>query len=307
VEAAFRLPVVAEVPRLARDREGERYVAVATEPRSDIADAYRRVRLAIEHMPSQVFPQSFTSSDGDEDLNTRIPLTSAHDVVLVTSPGPGEGKTTTVANLAACFAEAGKTVAVVDGDVHRPELMDVMLPRAGAGVPDRGPSPLDGLVPTVIDRVWLLPANDPRGASMRSGARRELVGELRRAVDVVIIDTPPLLLSTEAADLAPDCDTVLLVAKSRRTRAAPAERATELLARLGVPVLGVALIGADEALIRGGYRYYYAPPHDAGDLEGGWLNRSGNGNGHPTRSPTGGVDGRPSRVGKRVPDPESSP
>lgn len=314
VEDAFRLPVVAEVPRIPPGG-AERDVAVVSQPRSDVADAYRRIRLAIEHMPSHVFPRTFSPSEGEEEFNAGFARRGAHEVthevVLVTSPGPAEGKTTTVANLAACFAEAGKTVVVVDGDVHRPELTEVMAPSTGDDAPDRGTPPLEGLVPTLIDGVWLLPANDPRGASMRSVTRRQLVVELRRAVDVVLIDTPPILLSTEAADLASECDTVLLVAKSRRTRAEPAERATELLARLGVPVLGVALIGADEALISGGYRYYYTRSDDAGTTERVSPNGSsnGSGNGHATGNGDvpDAVEDRPSPPGPRPRHPESSP
>jgi Mrp family chromosome partitioning ATPase len=248
VEEAFDLPVVAEVPPLQRGEERAREILAVTRPESGVAESYRSLRTAIEHMPSRVLSASL--AEGERRISR------AHRVVLVTSPGPGEGKTTTVANLAACFAEVGKTVAVVAADAHRPELMTLVLE---AGTPADGTdAPAPGLVRTTIEGVWLLPTSELVGASGRRLARNRSLRDLLGGVDIVLVDTPPLLLSTEAADLAKECDTILLVARSRRTRTAEAHRVSELLGRLGATVLGVALIGAEETLMRAG-EYYYAP------------------------------------------------
>lgn len=280
VEEAFDLPVVTEVPRLLRTEERAREIVAVTRPDSGVAEAYRSLRTAIEHMPSRVLSESFADAEPSSHLSR------AHNVVLVTSAGPGEGKTTTVANLAVSFAEIGRTVAVVAADAHRPELMALVL---DPGTPaDTTAAPAAGLVRTKIDGVWLLPTSELVGPSGRRLIRRGFLRDLLGGVDVVLVDTPPLLLSTEAADLAKESDTILLVARSRRTRRAEAHRATELLERLGATVLGVALIGAEESLVRTG-EYYYPPT--VGRAPDGTSHQLGNGvehlNGHAPGVPSG--------------------
>jgi Mrp family chromosome partitioning ATPase len=284
-EEGFGLPVVAEVPPLPRALAHSREVAAAVHPHSAVAESYRRVRTAIEHMPSQLLSGPFAVGDERSELAGPQPVVRAHDVVLVTSAGPGEGKTTTVANLAACFAETGQTVAVVAADVHHPELVGMLTDESST--PRDVLAPARGLIATSIAGVWLLPTRELVSDSGPRLTRRGFVADLRRVVDIVLIDSPPLLLSTDAADLAADCDTVLLVARAGRTRTAQAQRSVELLSRLGTPVLGVALIGSKESLVPDDYRYYYAAPSE----RNGNGHGHGNGNGNVKRH---GVTSRPS-------------
>jgi Mrp family chromosome partitioning ATPase len=87
---------------------------------------------------------------------------------------------------------------------------------------------------------------------------RRLLDECRLWADVVLMDTAPILVASEVAPVVADVDVVLLVAEAGRTSTELAERSSELLLRLGAPVVGVALNKATEMTVPRGYnRYYY--------------------------------------------------
>lgn len=180
---------------------------------------------------------------------------------MVSSAGPGEGKSTAVANLAASFARAGDSVLVLDFDLHRPEVHRYL------GVPDSprlwqttglpvGVSALDALAtPSRIAGVrmvrgWLT-ADD--GTDVVDHGH-SLVAAARQLADVVIIDTPPTVATNEASVLLPVVDAVLVVCRVGRTTTEAALRMSELMARLGAAVLGIVLVGVPQPV--GSWRYY---------------------------------------------------
>lgn len=227
-ERAFGLPVLTEVPQLARD--GSRAaVEMATMPLSPVAEAFRRLRSAILLPPP-------------------VPGLPEIQIVLVTSPGAGQGRTTTVANLAASFAEAGRSVLVIDCDLRRPALDQLLDVGWGLGLTDvlvdggRTYGLTDVARPTSVPGVRLVPSGTPQPnpAVLLTGAR-ETLQRSRAEADVVIVDTAAALEFNDAAELAPAADAVLVVARAGETGADEARRMAELLARLGTPVLGVVL------------------------------------------------------------------
>ncbi len=242
------LPVVAEVPKMSRSERRKPRLMVQQAPLSPYADAYRSLRSAIVHTP--------TGSSGDEWRQGRRPAGRSGRVILVTSSFAGEGKTTSVANLAASFAETGQRVLALDADLRSPDLHRKFDVPEGSGISDYVSSDtgshLDGLVrPTKVPHVRMVTAGNrldhPESLSSRLGP---LIKEARKLAQVTIIDTAPMLAASDVFDVLPLVDSVVLVVKSGRLTDAHAERAAELLRRFSTPVTGVTLIGAPKS--RGG-------------------------------------------------------
>ncbi len=232
-EEAFGSAVVAELPSLTRRQRSARLV-VSPDQHSGIAESFRSLRTSL----------TFMTSGGKPD---------AHDdrvgVIVVTSAGPAEGKTTTAVNLAAAFAETGRRVVVVNADFRRPVASGVLvdtrppLPAALSGI-DRI-DPEGWLTATKVPGVELLDLS-PLGATpgdLTRGTYR-LVDLLRVRVEVVIIDTPPLNVTTEALEFVPLADAVVLMGRVGRTPTAAAQRAGELVRFSGAERIAVALAGS---------------------------------------------------------------
>jgi Mrp family chromosome partitioning ATPase len=221
----------------------------------------------------------------------------AHDeplVVMITSASPGEGKTTTTANLAAVFAEAGSSVLVVNCDFRRPNVHRFF------GVDDEPRRVQETNVAGVkiVTNVLSDPGSNP---SQVVAAQRQVVAAARGRFDVILLDTAPLLTANDAVELVPSADMLLLVSRMGVTRADAAERSIELLNRLDVAIAGVVLVGAASA--SNDYYYYYQPgrvgsgaavpkahaEHQAtanGNGNGnGATNGTTNGTGHPVSAP----------------------
>ena len=190
-------------------------------------------------------------------------------VLLVTSSGVGEGKTTVAANLAVSLAQADKRVILVGGDLRRPEV------HAYFGVPnDRGlVQVLDGgdeppLVMTGVPNLRLLPSGPPVEMSAQlfeGGAFPELVERLREAADLVIIDAPPLAISDPLV-MAEHADGILIVVDMKQADKGGLRRVRELLERAGLSPLGLILNKFEGEWSRkyGAYGAYYSPYRGAG-------------------------------------------
>ncbi|MHB1431814.1 MAG: polysaccharide biosynthesis tyrosine autokinase [Streptosporangiaceae bacterium] len=219
-------PVLAVVPRIAawRDR-GRPFVAAAGDPASPATEAYRGLRTALQFARQE------------RDLRA----------VVITSPVAGEGKTTTLANLAVLFAQAGTRVVVVSGDLRRPRIGAFLGvdEQAGLSYVLAGRTPVLAAVRPVRGQagLWLLPAGalpDRPAELLASADVGRIVAELRATFDLVLIDTPPVLPVTDAVLLAGLADAVLMVATGR-TRRHDLRRAADELRRSGASVLGVVL------------------------------------------------------------------
>ena len=259
VEAVTGLPVLAQIPFLPRRHRHE--LITATRPASPFAEAYRNLRstLAFARGPLPA------SANGDGDPHA-TPAGRAIDqeptVICVTSSGPYEGKTTTVANLAASYAETGLSVLVLDCDFRRPRLHQVFGTRETPGLADTLDDPRqfrsdnEVICATSVDGVRLVPAGTPTSNPARLfGRARALIEASRRNADIVLVDTPPYLVANDAAELIPWVDAVVLVIKSRRSNRETTERMIEGLNRQQAPAVGVVLIGSDQA--QAGYSPYY--------------------------------------------------
>lgn len=222
VEAAVDVPVLGQIP-LDADT-GKRPLAVSGAPRGARAEAFRALRT-----------------------NVRFLFRNGQGVFVITSSGPGEGKSTTAANLALAFADAGHRVALVDGDLRLPRVAEYFDIEGGIGLSDV----LVGRVELndVLQRwgrtaLFLLPAGTvpPNPAELLgSRAMEELVDALTAAFDVVIIDAPPLLLVTDAAVIARRTIGAILVAASGSTQANRLADAVKSIEAVDAKVLGTVV------------------------------------------------------------------
>jgi len=207
------------------------------DPRSSQAEAYRSLRTNLEF------------SSLDHPLRT----------LLVTSPAPDEGKSTTLANLGIIQAQAGKRVVLLDGDLRRPRLHDLFGLGNNTGVTTailnpEAPLPLQSTtVPNL--RVMTSGPLPPNPADLLASARmKALLDQLVAEADLVLLDAPPVIVVTDAVVLASRVDGVLLVVSAGQTRREHAQRARDLLAKVNARLVGAVLTNA--AVDTGAYGVY---------------------------------------------------
>jgi capsular exopolysaccharide synthesis family protein len=214
------------------------------------AQPLRRRMLVTATSPGSMLTEAFGGL-GVRLLHAIGPRTS---VVLITSSHPDEGKTSVVANLGVTLADTGKSVVIVSADLRKPRLQDYFPgsdfgPSGGAGLTELLSGKrnlLDTLTSGGIDNLRILHAggrSDPPGPSRPLGSPKmsALLAELRDVADIVLIDTPPLLQSSDVTSIAALTDGVLFVVDPYLARRSVVEQARRELQLIGVPVLGVVV------------------------------------------------------------------
>jgi len=216
----------------------ENLIAI-TNPRSPVAEAYRQLRTNIQF------------STLDKPLKT----------LLVTSTGPEEGKSTTLANLAVTIAQTGSTVILADCDMRRPTIHQLFGIKNGTGLTSvlidssAKDFPLED---SGIPNLRILPSGPlPPNPSELLGSRRmtELIDQLKAQADFVLFDSPPIIAVTDAAVLATKMDGVLLIIKAGVTKRELAKKAKDLLEKVNANLLGVVLNNVKYEV---GPHYYYS-------------------------------------------------
>ncbi len=209
-------------------------------PKAPISEAYRSLRTSIQY------------AKADQPIKT----------ILVTSSGPGEGKSTSVANLAITFAQMGANTLLVDTDLRRPVLHGIFdMPR------------VEGLTNLLVSRASLeetikqtkienlkiitsgtLPPNPSELLASHSMDR--FIEEVSSSFDIVLFDSPPVIAVTDAMVLAPKLDGIVLVVKSGETGKEALSRSNVLLNNVKANLFGIILNGVnvDHTYY---YRYYY--------------------------------------------------
>jgi len=190
--------------------------------------------------------------------------------LLVTSAAPGDGKTTTAANLAAAHAEQGKRTLLIDGDMRRPSVhRNFNLPSVVglSNVLLGEVSWREALVQTAaLPHLYILPAGPPsrRASDLVGRGLAELLEEAAAEYDLVILDAPPLLGFAEPLQMATAVDGVLVVARAGRTSRKAVASVLATLTRLRAKVVGLVLNEvhkelSDSYYYYGYYRSYYRP------------------------------------------------
>jgi capsular exopolysaccharide synthesis family protein len=196
-------------------------------------------------------------------IRTAVVFSSADEgarSVVVTSTGPGEGKTLVSSNLAVSLAQAGQRTLLVDADMRRPRIHEVFPMNQEPGLSNVlvGNKELHAVIcATTVPHLHVLPAGHipPNPAELLGSVRyRELLQDLRLQFDWIIIDAPPIMAVTDAAVVANDATGVIFVVgsemTSRRNAAAAIERLTAARARFIGGVLNRADVNR--------HSYYYS-------------------------------------------------
>jgi non-specific protein-tyrosine kinase len=217
-------------------------LVLISDPQSQAAEAYRALRVNIQ----------FASPD--HPLRT----------ILATSAGPDDGKSTTLANLAAALAETGAPTLLVDADLRRPSLHTIFgLPNdsgltslmlAGAAAPTAEALPIQQ---TSVPNLRLLPSGPlpPNPAELLASRRMaDLLALLAEQATYVLFDTPPVLAVADATVLASRVDGVLLVVRAGKTRRDLALKARKTLEQVKANLIGAVL--TDAPMDNAAYGYY---------------------------------------------------
>jgi capsular exopolysaccharide synthesis family protein len=187
-------------------------------------------------------------------------------VILITSSTPGEGKSTTAANLAATLAESSKRVLIIDGDLRKPDVHRHFSLPQHAGfttaflMNDR--EALPSLLKRIYKSLYVMTAGPrPPNPAELLGSRKAaaIIDELKAPFDVVLIDSPPLLGLADASLLLGSADGVVLVARSGKTRRKQLEEAIDVVRSSQKPLIGVVLNGASRKSAENTYGYGFVP------------------------------------------------
>ncbi len=188
--------------------------------------------------------------------------------LLFTSPGPGEGKSVTAANTALTFAQMGYRVCVVESDLRRPRVHDMFDVPMEPGLTNHlaGMSSLDEVIYSHEEGVDILPSGFLPDVPLRileSSRIRELIQTLTERYDLVIMDSPPILVVSDAVMLSGLVDGVILVVRSGKTHRESLYDARRVLEQQHAPVLGVVLndLSKREQRYVQPYAYEYSAIH----------------------------------------------
>ncbi|MDT4913786.1 MAG: tyrosine-protein kinase, partial [Pseudonocardiales bacterium] len=234
VRRITRATILGIIPR---EFDDERLPA-ATRPHSRRSEAYRQVRTNLEFAAGDEAPRSF----------------------VITSAGQGEGKSTTVANLALLISRAGKRVAIVDGDLRKPTLASFFNATSDFGLSDvlTGRSKLGTVMQPIAGEQIAVLASGPTVARpselLSSPAMEQVLAQLRSEFDLVIVDSPPVLAITDALLVGKHTDGMIVVTRMRRTTRSGLRRSLEAVERVHAQLLGVVINGAVDAVDK---RYGY--------------------------------------------------
>jgi succinoglycan biosynthesis transport protein ExoP len=228
-------------------------LVILRQPHSHAAETYRSLRTSIIQ-------------------STR---TGECNVLLVTSPFPGDGKTSTAMNCAAAFAQQGTRVLLVEADLRRPKFCSLLnqTSKAGFSVLIAGGTS-DDLPLTIpgLSNLEIIPAG-PRSASpaelLGSPGSKAIIDFWRKQYDYIFIDTPPILSVTDAAVVAPYCDGVILVARSGVTTKKALMRAVEPFRRAQTRIVGTVLNAFDVS--SADYKHYFGYTAKAADAKGYYI------------------------------------
>jgi polysaccharide biosynthesis transport protein len=238
-----------KVPKLPKSRRSNAYPAFEADPAS-------MPIWMLEHPNSP-------PAEGFRTLRTAILLSGRErKTILVTGCTPGEGKTTVTTNLAVAFAQHGKRVIVIEADMRRPKLKHKLdfseehgLSNVLAGTCSADEAILRGRYVPSLD---ILPAG-PRppfpSEMLGSTAFDELLHNFRKLYDVILIDSPPALLVTDAVSISQKVEAVLWVAHAGVVTRPYLERAAQLIDRNNMPIIGFVLNRISRKTAGYGYDY----------------------------------------------------
>lgn len=216
--------------------------------------------MVVLHQPASIAAEAVRSFRTSVFFETAG--TEGGKVIQVTSPLPGDGKTTVAENLACSIAQSGKRVLVIDCDLRRPQITDNfnMQDKLGlTNILNGDCDPSEACHQTPLSTLHMMPsgpipANPAEALTLPEMG--ELIDLLREEYDYVILDTPPLLVVTDPSITAGMTDGVVLALRVRRKSKPNAKESVNILRSVGANVFGVVINNSDESSASDGYKGY---------------------------------------------------
>ncbi len=205
-------------------------------------------------------------SESYRGLRTNILLTNTKDIksILVSSAGPGEGKTTTVANLAITFANLGRKTLLVDTDLRRPVIHSVFNVKREPGVTNYLSGQTDDyhslVKPSEIENLSLLTSGlIPPNPSEMLGSKKmsQFIKKLESDWEMILFDSPPLVAVTDATMISKEIDSIILVIKAGQTDKKAFHHTMANLKNIEAPLDGIVMNAVTSKSNYGSYYYYY--------------------------------------------------
>jgi capsular exopolysaccharide synthesis family protein len=221
----------------------QRRLITHEDPKSPVSESYRSLRTNI------------TFASVDKKIKS----------ILVSSPQPGEGKSTTVANLAIAFAQLRKRTLLVDADLRKPVQHNIFDKQRGPGLSEyiigKIQNAKDIIQETGIENLSIVAAGGlPPNPSELLGSNRmsKLIDRLEQEWDIILFDSPPIVAVTDSSMISAEIDALVMVVKAGQTDRAAVDRALDTISNVKSPLAGVILNGASPHTLSGKYSYYYS-------------------------------------------------
>jgi exopolysaccharide transport family protein len=251
VEQLIRLPSFGMVPEISyeRRRRLERGTSYPVElitfshPKSMLSEAYRNIRTSILLSFSEKPPKK----------------------IIISSPNPTEGKTTTVINTAIALSQTGARVLIIDTDMRKPRIHKIFDEENGVGLSNflSGHGELEAIIKkTDIPNLYYIPSGPiPPNPSELIGSDlfKSMMESLGGRFDHLVLDSPPVLGFADSIILSTVVDGVILVVLGGKTPRETLQRAKEILHQVNAKILGVVINRVD--IQRSDYGYYYYRYH----------------------------------------------
>ena len=213
------------------------------DPKSPVSESYRSLRTNI------------TYASADKKIKS----------LLVSSPQPGEGKSTTVANLAIAFAQLRKRTLLIDADLRKPVQHNVYDVPRGPGLSEYLVGEIEDfnsiIHATKVENLHIVTAGGlPPNPSELLGSDRmsKLVARLEDQWDMVLFDSPPIVAVTDSSMISNEIDALIMVVKAGQTDLAAVDRTLDTISNVGSPLIGAILNVANPETLAGKYSYYYS-------------------------------------------------
>jgi len=221
--------------------------------------------LVIHKLPTSGFSESL------RQIRTNIQFATANrpgKIYLVTSPGPSDGKTTTICNLGVAFAQTGKRVIMIDGDLRRPSMHRMFSPLGrdpglSNYLGDQTTEFSDVLSTSHVPNVSIVPGGPipPNPAELLGSPRMSNILEIAREnADIVLVDSPPTLILADASILASQVDGAIVVVDGFGTRSSALQATLANLRNSSVDIVGVIINKLKRPRFGNygyGYQYHY--------------------------------------------------
>ena len=231
---------------LSENNTAGRQLITLDNPKSPISEAYRSLRTSLLY------------NNPDNQIKS----------LLISSAGPGDGKTTTVANLAITLANMGKKTILIDTDLRRPVVNKVFKCRKSPGITEFLNGHIEDfnkiVVESKIKNLFIVPSGIvPPNPSELLGSNKliRLIKKLESEWDMVLFDSPPLVAVTDATMVSKEIDQIIIVVKVGKTEKKAFEHTINALKNINAPLGGIVLNAVSEKDNYGGYYYYYQYYH----------------------------------------------